>query len=448
MPTNKAAARYRTLWRWHFYAGILCVPFILLLCVTGTIYLYKPQFEAWVDRDVNDLKDFLTRGKPSEVVRAAMASHPGEFLAFELSPTKRGADRVLIRQGNERYRVYVHPTTLQTLKVVSNEAQLMDVVKKIHGELMIGDLGSAIVELVACWTLVMVLTGVYLWWPRNAKGLGGIVYPRLFGSGKVFWRDIHSVAGVWISLGIILLIVTGLPWASFWGDYFRWGRSQLGLSSSTQSWSTRSNEHSQHNTATSIESIPTHDAKLSDSDLENLDRVYEVPAPLKLRHPVTIQPPTKAGGPWTKKSMAQNRRWRETLAVDGATGTIINREKFSDRHWLDRWVSTGIALHEGQLFGWLNQLLATLTTLGLMLLSVSGLVMWVRRRPSGKLGAPERYRAPIWSLGLIATVVVLGVAMPLFGLSVLVVLVLEQILALSAPGIASWLDLTTDNASG
>ena len=40
-------ALYRTVWRWHFYAGLFVVPFILLLSLTGAIYLFKPQIDRW-----------------------------------------------------------------------------------------------------------------------------------------------------------------------------------------------------------------------------------------------------------------------------------------------------------------------------------------------------------------------------------------------------------------
>ena len=49
MSTNDAATAYRTIWRWHFYAGLLCLPLVLWLAVTGPIYLFKPQVDAWLD---------------------------------------------------------------------------------------------------------------------------------------------------------------------------------------------------------------------------------------------------------------------------------------------------------------------------------------------------------------------------------------------------------------
>jgi uncharacterized iron-regulated membrane protein len=37
---------YRTVWRWHFYARLFVIPFMLILATTGIIYLFKPQLDA------------------------------------------------------------------------------------------------------------------------------------------------------------------------------------------------------------------------------------------------------------------------------------------------------------------------------------------------------------------------------------------------------------------
>ena len=40
-----ASITYRALWRWHFHAGMFCIPFVLVLALTGSIYLFKPLKE-------------------------------------------------------------------------------------------------------------------------------------------------------------------------------------------------------------------------------------------------------------------------------------------------------------------------------------------------------------------------------------------------------------------
>ena len=50
MSNARGEAIYRAVWRWHFYAGLFCVPFIVVLAITGSMYLFKPQVEAWTER--------------------------------------------------------------------------------------------------------------------------------------------------------------------------------------------------------------------------------------------------------------------------------------------------------------------------------------------------------------------------------------------------------------
>ena len=176
-------------------------------------------------------------------------------------------------------------------------------------------------------------------------------------------------------------------------------------------------------------------------DLAALDRVVVAVGPLGLPHPVVIAPPGRGSSDWTAKSMTANRPQRVNLVVSGETGQIVSREGFQDKQLLDQIVAVGIAAHEGQLFGWPNQVLGLLTAMGLVLLCVSGLVMWWRRREQGVLGAPKVLLGPRISCGLIALVVLFGIYLPLFGASLLVVLAVEKLLLCRIPGVRDWLGL-------
>jgi uncharacterized iron-regulated membrane protein len=163
----------------------------------------------------------------------------------------------------------------------------------------------------------------------------------------------------------------------------------------------------------------------SSVDLAVIDTMVANVAPLKLDAPVIISAPGGRSPKWNAKSNTANRTRRVTIDLDPKTGAMLSRENFADRHWVDRAVGFGIAAHEGALFGWLNQLLGALTTLGLVLLSVSGVVLWWRRRDQGVLGAPKPMLNPRISFGLISIIVLLGICLPLFAASLVFVLLLE-----------------------
>jgi uncharacterized iron-regulated membrane protein len=115
---------------------------------------------------------------------------------------------------------------------------------------------------------------------------------------------------------------------------------------------------------------------------------------------------------------------------------------FNQHTLVDRVVGMGVAAHEGHLFGWLNQLLNLCTAMGLILLSISALILWWRRRPEGALGAPVPIGRPRFTLGLVVIVISLGVYLPLFGLSLLAVAITERFVLRRIPATQKWLGLS------
>jgi uncharacterized iron-regulated membrane protein len=129
------------------------------------------------------------------------------------------------------------------------------------------------------------------------------------------------------------------------------------------------------------------------------------------------------------------------LVLDSATGAILQRENFTDRHPIDQLIGIGIAAHEGQLFGWPNQLLNVVTAGGLILVSVSAVILWWRRRVPGMLGAPPAQQRPRFAPGLAMLVLLLGIALPLFGASLIAVKLIEKCLLSRIPMMCAWLGL-------
>jgi uncharacterized iron-regulated membrane protein len=173
-----------------------------------------------------------------------------------------------------------------------------------------------------------------------------------------------------------------------------------------------------------------------------LDKMVATVTPLGLPNPVLISPPASVGGNWTAKSDTRDRPLRVDLVLDGKTGAILGRTDFHSKPWLDRVIGTGIAAHEGRLFGFANQMVSLFTVIGLVTLSLSGLVMWWRRRPEGVLGAPAAIRRVRFSAALITLVVALGLYFPFLGGSMLLVFFAERFLLRRIPATQQWLGLS------
>ena len=485
---------YGSIWRWHFYAGVFCIPFVIVLSITGTIYLFRPQIESWQERHFDRLAvDGPSASLPDQIRAAVSSVDGGVFAGCELpkpssaSSQLGSATRVIVDRNGERLRVYVDPNGPRVLHTVAENDRFIRVVRRIHGELLLGKRGSYLVELAASWTIFMVVTGMVLWMPRGLR-LAGVVYPRLNRFGKTFWKDIHSVGGFWGSGLIVFLIATGLPWSTFWGDYFKWVRKVTGTAVTVQHWEGGHENHSPqviastsaktplvsnqmhakpelHNHQAAPELATSPPAKPSRAiggpswrsappdpgsyQLSQISLVAEFAQTAAMQPPVLLLPPTTADSVWTVKSETANRPYRQTIRYDATAARVIERESFSDQHWVDQMVGQGIALHEGQRFGWLNQLIALFATVTLVMLGSTGIILWWRRRDGPGLSPPVANGSssnrssitPVRVIFLTAIGFALSIYLPIFGVSLAAVLLLDRFVLFRIKPLADWLGL-------
>jgi uncharacterized iron-regulated membrane protein len=263
--------------------------------------------------------------------------------------------------------------------------------------------------------------------------------------------------GIYVSFCALFLLFTGLPWAKSWGAYLKTLRHIASGHAVHQDWTTSTSEEIAARVARTGGGIAGSGMSRGSEHAEHarhmhpmmsgphafgpLDKLVPVVTPLQLANPVLISPPTQMGGNWTAKSDTRDRPLRVDLVLDPATGAILKRTDFHSKPWLDRVIGAGVAAHEGQLFGLANQLLGLFTTAGLVTLSLSGFILWRRRRPEGVLGAPIPSRRIRFSWGLVAFLVGFGIYMPFLGGSMLVVLITEKLLLRRLKGVSLWLGL-------
>jgi uncharacterized iron-regulated membrane protein len=335
--------------------------------------------------------------------------------------------QVALADGGER-EVFVSPQG-KVLGAFDPDARISSTVGRIHGTLLLGDWGDRLVELAASWTIVMILTGLYMWWPRPMR-LAGTFWPRLSLRGRPLLKDLHRVTGFWIAGLVLVMLASGLPWAQSWGSLFKWARTELGLVQGPQAWKIGSaavDVAHHHGGAAAPHAQPPAGLPLS-AFVARAEAEH-------MAFPVVILPPNAPqrfgpanGAFWTVKSETQNRPLVRQVTFDPATAAETGRRGFADTHVVDRVVNTGIAWHEGQLFGLANQLIGAATALALIAISLMGVLMWLRRRPEGRLGAPP----PTGGVRLrwaIPALVAAGLLLPLFGLSLIVLAILDRALA-------------------
>ncbi|MBX9869739.1 MAG: PepSY domain-containing protein [Burkholderiaceae bacterium] len=69
---------HRYFWRLHFFAGLFAAPLILFAALSGLLYVFTPQIEAWRHGQLDYVQTILPAMPLDQQVMAAQNAMPGE----------------------------------------------------------------------------------------------------------------------------------------------------------------------------------------------------------------------------------------------------------------------------------------------------------------------------------------------------------------------------------
>jgi uncharacterized iron-regulated membrane protein len=294
-------------------------------------------------------------------------------------------------------------------------------------------------EIAAGWAIILVITGVFLWWPRGRSS--GVITIRGKPRSRTFWRDLHAVTGVFAGAVILFLAVTGMPWSMFWGEQVQVWATANNLSRPappaevTPDWMMTAPDpaldHHAHSPAElkgeqpwALEqaSTPQSHATHATAPTIGIDRALQKFEELGVPRPFKIALPERAAGAYSATYTPPQVEDTRIVYLDQFTGEPLGDVGFAEFGSAAQVIEWGIAVHQGDQFGEANRYLMLAGCLAIIVLTVSAATMWWKRRPSGSLGVPPLPNNPrvLWTV--VAVIAIFGIIYPLTGLSFLAML--------------------------
>nr|WP_315480630.1 PepSY domain-containing protein [uncultured Rhodoferax sp.] len=448
-----ASRFYAMAWRWHFYVGLYVVPFLVMLAVTGLVMVFFTGFQSRLGMTVHVAPQAQVQPVTAQA-QAALAHLPGAQLKEYIAPKAPDvASWFVLNHAGSTQAVAVDPYTADVMQQVDKENTVFAWAEKIHGTLLLGEGGERFIEVAAGLAIVLVVTGLYLFWPRNAERWVDAIVPDWRATGRKWWKSVHRSVGFWMSVVLLLFLLTGMSWTGFWGAKFvqPWGTFPAAkwdaVPTSTQTHASL-NTAGLHEVPWGLEQTPLPESGsqagtpgVAVGEPVNLDGLNALALRLGYTGQFHIQLPQDAKGVYTLSADSMsgdlhNPTQDRTVHVDRYTGRVLAEAAFADYSLVAKAMAVGIALHQGDL-GWLSAVANIIFCLAIVLLCVSGVVMWWLRRPqgSGRLAAPSvPAQAPLWKGGALVMLLT-ALAFPLAGGVLLAVLLLDWLVLSRLPGL-------------
>lgn len=359
----------------HLWLGFTSGLVVFIIAVTGCIY----AFQAEIQNATQDYRYVAEQNNamlpPSKLKPVAEELLPGKHIHAVLYSGKDKAAEVIFFAFEPEYYdiVYLNPYTAEVLKVKDMEADFFHIILDGHFYLWLpAEVGQPIAATATLIFVVMLISGIILWWPRKKKD----AKQRFTIKWNARWRrknyDLHNVFGFYVSGVALLLALTGLVWG------FQWFANGV-------------------YTAAGGEKSLVYADPLSDSTIQYtgekpaIDKIYdrmlaeypdakaiEVHIPFSDEYAIAANANPEEGTYWKIDYRYYDQNSLKEVSVDHIYG------RFPGSRAADKLLRANYDVHTGAILGLPGKILAFIASLICASLPVTGVCIWWGRRSKEK----------------------------------------------------------------
>ncbi len=222
MSRKKRKSRRKTILQLHKILGLTTGIVLFIVSITGCLWVFKEEIESFYDdhKYVTPLdQEILSASKIKELAEKII---PNRSIHGVIYGKPNEAIEVVFYEAEPElfyHSVFLNPYSGTLIKKINNDSGFFGFVLKGHLRLWLPDaIGSRIVSYSILLFLIILISGLFLWWPRNKKNWRQRL--KFDWNKKTRWKrknfDLHTVTGFYVSSFGLVLAFTGCVMAFNW----------------------------------------------------------------------------------------------------------------------------------------------------------------------------------------------------------------------------------------
>lgn len=363
---------------------------MFIVSITGCLYVFKDEIQNSLRSDLifHQEKGFKTKMilplREMELLAQRQAPENYPLHWVEIPMDKSRSYKFHYYESNPKgwnyfqelviYKtVYVNPFSGKVLGVEDEKNGFFNIVKYIHWSLLLkSDWGSYVIGIPIIIFVILLITGIILWWPRN-KNARKQRFSFQWKNGKSWKRknyDLHSILGFYASFVALIISITGLYYAFF--------VVQAAIYFVFSGGSTQVPDFSHIQTKAPIEMKTT-------STIDTIARKVENVFPnasaytIDLGHP-HLDDHEHANFSVFVKELGHSYHVNHSLIFDENSGKLLHTHAHQDKNLGEKAIAANYDIHVGSIFGLPTKIIAFLASLICASLPITGFMIWFGKR--------------------------------------------------------------------
>ena len=362
--------------RIHLYTALIVGFLFAFSGLTGSALVFYQDIDEYLNTALLTVESGSDDIPLSEIVAVAQSVVPAEAkpTRFYFSRHSQAAMKVRFSVPKEDQDVFldvmVNPFTAEVLGQRVWGGYLMSFLYKLHYTLVLGDAGKMFMGVMGLLLMCSILSGIYLWWPKRSRLFRALTL-KCGAKGFRFVCDLHKVMGVYAALVLVVVAFSGVymifpqyvkPVVGWFSPLTETAPAQL--SAGAEAGARRLD----------VDEI----AKIAHDSFPKaeLQRIY-FPASSEGVYRVTMR---QAGE--VRRTSGSTRLW-----INPYDGKVLAIRKPQTMSSGDTFINWMFPLHNGEAFGLPGRIIVFAAGFVPMILYVTGLMMWWRKRKAGRRGS-------------------------------------------------------------
>lgn len=203
----------------HLWLGLASGIIVCFLGITGCILAFEQEIRNATEPYRFVQVENKTPLAPSALKNIANKAFPNKGNPHSISyQPGKAAQAIYYRESPALYwAVYINPYTGQVLKVKDLDADFFRIVLNGHFYLWLPPtIGQPIVASATLIFVVLLISGLILWWPRSKAAAKQRFSFKLNARWRRVNYDMHNVLGFYMTWIILFVALTGLVWGFQW----------------------------------------------------------------------------------------------------------------------------------------------------------------------------------------------------------------------------------------
>jgi uncharacterized iron-regulated membrane protein len=206
----------RVLRRLHLIGGLASGLILFIVSITGCVFCFEKQGREWMYSDLLYVPVSQQASLTADsLVSLAATAYPSEKVR---GMRIQGAGRSVEVLFKGKLSVYVDPASGRILGSARLDEDFFGRIEKVHRTLNLGETGKIITGCNALVFLVLILTGIVIWWPKRNRFRVSRFRVKWNAHKPRLLYDLHSVLGFYASWIMIFTVLTGLIFAFKWAE--------------------------------------------------------------------------------------------------------------------------------------------------------------------------------------------------------------------------------------